>query len=153
LPRISLSLSSGRPLRAGPVGFIRATLASSRTPAARAGCRRNRRTRGLGGGSGLRGPSGTLRRIVVEALLDDPLAAPELEGKLVEREGPALVIDELEHPIDHRAIAFDHEASHRPGADRAMPLDDTPFAADQSRAAAARRIEVLLHRRILVIKC
>jgi len=86
-----------------------------------------------------------LRRIIVEPLLRDAVAAPGLIGKLVEDELLPVRLLDIEHPAHDDAIAVDGIGRARTRGDRPNVLEDGLLVRRQGIAPGTRRAEVFLH--------
>src|SRR4051812_2652062 len=87
-------------------------------------------------------------RIVEKPLAKDLVAAPFLQGDLVDAVHLACVIGEFENPVNRNVVAFD-QAGDRLGIDVRHPRQHAALMGDQQVAADARGCGVLLHAGIL----
>src|SRR5262245_3017479 len=93
-----------------------------------------------------------LRRIVVEALVQDPVIAPDLQRQLVQLACLAIRAGHLEHPVDDDAIAIDQKSLDAARTHLLQPGKNGPLVLDKRVPAHARRQSVLLHGSVRVVE-
>src|ERR1700751_4243096 len=87
-------------------------------------------------------------RIVEEALAENPVAAPFLQGNLVETTGLAVLVGQLKIPVNGNTVAFERRGN-ADGYDLGHALQHRALMRHKAIAADAGRSGILLHAGVL----